>query len=104
MFRLKNFTWIQLTCSRVRIPNYYIVLYFQGLTPTEIVEGYEKALDKALEILPTLTCYEIKDVRNEAEVNKSIKPALMSKQYGHEDFLTKLITKACGMYYKNIIL
>jgi T-complex protein 1 subunit theta len=49
-----------------------------------------------LEILPTLTCYEIKDYRNEAEVKKSIKTSVMSKQYGNENFLTKLIAKACG--------
>ncbi|XP_054270990.1 T-complex protein 1 subunit theta [Macrosteles quadrilineatus] len=66
-----------------------------GLTPTEIVEGYEKALEKALEILPSLVCHEIKDVRNEAEVKKGIKTTIMSKQYGFEDFLTDIITKAC---------
>lgn len=66
-----------------------------GLTPSEIVEGYEKALDKALEILHTLTCYEIKDCRNVAEVRQGIKTAIMSKQYGNEDFLTDIITKAC---------
>jgi T-complex protein 1 subunit theta len=51
-----------------------------------------------LEILPTLTCCEIKDYRNEAEVEKGIRTAVMSKQYGNEDFLTKLIAKACGKY------
>jgi hypothetical protein len=51
-----------------------------------------------LEILPTLTCYEIKDYRNEAEVEKGIRTSVMSKQYGNEDFLTKLIAKACGKY------
>ncbi|GLG97589.1 T-complex protein 1 subunit delta [Gryllus bimaculatus] len=66
-----------------------------GLTPSEIVDGYELALEKALEILPTLTCYEIKDYRNETEVSKGIKTAIMSKQYGNEDFLTSLISRAC---------
>ncbi|XP_066998690.1 T-complex protein 1 subunit theta [Anabrus simplex] len=66
-----------------------------GLTSSEIVAGYELALNKALEILPTLTCYEVKDYRNEAEVIKGLKSSIMSKQYGSEDFLTKLITKAC---------
>lgn len=75
---------------------YWTAVIFQGLTPSEIVDGYEMALDKALEILPTLTCIEIKDFRNEVEVEKGIKPSIMSKQYGNEDFLTVLITKACG--------
>lgn len=51
-----------------------------------------------MEILPTLTCFEIKDYRNEAVVEKGIRTAVMSKQYGNEDFLTRLITKACGKY------
>lgn len=66
-----------------------------GLTPSEIVDGYELALEKALQILPTLTCYEIKDFRNEGEVYKGIRTAIMSKQYGNEDFLTTLIGRAC---------
>lgn len=68
------------------------------MTSSEIVDGYELALEKALEILPTLTCYEIKDYRNEAVVEKGIRTAVMSKQYGNEDFLTRLIAKACGKY------
>lgn len=60
------------------------------------MEGYEKALDKALEILPSLVCHEIKDIRNEQDIKKAIKTVVMSKQYGNEDFLTDIITKACG--------
>ncbi|VEN52030.1 unnamed protein product [Callosobruchus maculatus] len=66
-----------------------------GITPTEIAEGYEKGLDKCLEILPTLVTHEVKDCRNIEEVGKGIKTAIMSKQYGNEDFLADLISKAC---------
>ncbi|KAK7605393.1 hypothetical protein V9T40_007251 [Parthenolecanium corni] len=66
-----------------------------GLTPTEIALGYELAVEKALEILPTLTCYEVKDFRNKNEVLKGIKTAIMSKQYGNEDMLSNLIADAC---------
>ena len=66
-----------------------------GLTPCEITQGYELALEKTLEILPSLTCYEVKDAKNEQNVTKGIKTAIMSKQFGQEDFLTSLITKAC---------
>lgn len=66
-----------------------------GVTPTEIAEGFEKALDKCLEILPSLVCYEIKDCKNVSEVIKGIKTSIQSKQYGNEDFLAELITKAC---------
>lgn len=66
-----------------------------GVTPGEVAEGYEKALDKCLEILPKLVCHEVKDVRNLADVIKGIKTAVMSKQYGNEDFLSDLIAQAC---------
>lgn len=66
-----------------------------GVTPTEIAEGYETALDKCLEILSSLVCCEIKDYRNPQEVVKGIKSSIQSKQYGNEDFLADLVTKAC---------
>lgn len=66
-----------------------------GVTPGEIAEGYEKALEKCLEILPSLVCYQIKDYRNVPEVVKGIRTSVQSKQYGNEDFLANLIAKAC---------
>jgi len=66
-----------------------------GLKPTEVAEGYEMALGKALEVLETLSCYEVKDTKDVESVKKPIRTAVMSKQYGHEDFLAKLITEAC---------
>ncbi|XP_053995070.1 T-complex protein 1 subunit theta [Hylaeus volcanicus] len=66
-----------------------------GITVSEIVEGYEASLEKALEILPSLVVYEIKDYRDEKAVKVGIKTAVMSKQYGNEDFLSSLITQAC---------
>lgn len=67
----------------------------QGITTSEIVEGYENALQKALEILLTLVVYEVTDVRNEEQVIKGIRTAVMSKQYGNEDLLASLISQAC---------
>lgn len=66
-----------------------------GITTSEIAEGYERALDKCLEILPELVCYEIKDYKNVQEISKGIEPSIMSKQYGHEGFITGLVAKAC---------
>jgi len=66
-----------------------------GLKPTEVAEGFELACKKAMEILETCACHEIKDAKNAVEVKKAIKTAVMSKQYGHEDFLADLIVKAC---------
>lgn len=66
-----------------------------GVTPGEVAEGYEKALDKALEILPTLVCKEVKDCRELSAAQEGIRTSVMSKQYGYEDFLSELIAKAC---------
>ncbi|XP_076753837.1 chaperonin containing TCP1 subunit 8 [Xylocopa sonorina] len=66
-----------------------------GITTSEIVEGYEVSLEKVLEILPTLVCYDIKDYRDENQVKVGIKTAIMSKQYGNEECLASLVSKAC---------
>ncbi|XP_046849515.1 T-complex protein 1 subunit theta-like [Xenia sp. Carnegie-2017] len=66
-----------------------------GLSPPEIIEGYDKACDKALEILPNLSCYTIKNIRDHDEVTKTLKSSVASKQFGNEDLLSELITKAC---------
>ncbi|KFM72679.1 T-complex protein 1 subunit theta, partial [Stegodyphus mimosarum] len=66
-----------------------------GLAPPEIIHGYELALERTLEILPNLMCTEVKDSLNEDEVVKGIRASLMSKAYGNEDFLARLIAKAC---------
>lgn len=66
-----------------------------GVTVSDICEGYERALDKALEILPTLVCHEVKNFRDVAKVTECLRTAVMSKQLGNEDFLAALIAKAC---------
>lgn len=65
-----------------------------GVTTGEIVEGYEKALAKAIELLPTQVCHEVKDAKDVKAVQEAIRGAIMSKQLGHEDFLAGLIAKA----------
>ncbi|XP_037821666.1 T-complex protein 1 subunit theta [Lucilia sericata] len=66
-----------------------------GITTAEIADGYEKAMEKALEILPKLVCHEIKDYRDLSQVKECLRACIMSKQYGQEDFITDLVAKAC---------
>ncbi|ODM99177.1 T-complex protein 1 subunit theta [Orchesella cincta] len=66
-----------------------------GLTPTEIVRGYNIAMEKVKEWLPTLVVSEIKDVRDEKQVFDVVRTSVMSKQLGNEDLLARLISKAC---------
>jgi T-complex protein 1 subunit theta len=67
----------------------------QGVHTAEIVNGYQMALKKALEILPTLVVKSVDDMRNEEQVVAAIKSVVGTKQYGQEEFLSKLIANAC---------
>ncbi|XP_064413210.1 T-complex protein 1 subunit theta isoform X2 [Latimeria chalumnae] len=66
-----------------------------GLSVSEVIEGYEKACRKTLEILPDLVCSSAKNLHDVEEVASLLRTAVMSKQYGNEDFLSKLIAEAC---------
>ncbi|XP_063304223.1 T-complex protein 1 subunit theta isoform X2 [Pelobates fuscus] len=66
-----------------------------GLSVSEVIEGYEKACKKALEILPDLVCSSAKNLRDIDEVSSLLQTSIMSKQYGNESFLSNLIAQAC---------
>jgi T-complex protein 1 subunit theta len=65
-----------------------------GLHPSEILIGYEKGAKKAMELLETLTCHTVDNVGDRVEIQKCIKSAIASKQYGLENFLSGLIAEA----------
>lgn len=71
-----------------------------GVTPTEIADGYELALEKCLEILPKLVCKEVKDNQDIENIKRAILTSVQSKQYGNEEFLSDLIIKACSSIIK----
>lgn len=66
-----------------------------GLSVSEVIEGYEKACKKALEILPDLVCSSAKNLHDVDEAAALLQTSIMSKQYGNEGFLSKLIAQAC---------
>jgi len=68
-----------------------------GLHPSDILLGYEKAAAKVHEVFGEQVCYTIPDVTNYDDVFRCMRASIMSKQYGLEDLLGGLITKACLM-------
>lgn len=66
-----------------------------GLHPSDILTGYEKASKKCLEILQTLVCHKINDIRNTEEITKVMKAVVSSKHYGNENTLAPLVAQAC---------
>ncbi|KAG2227310.1 hypothetical protein INT45_004265 [Circinella minor] len=65
-----------------------------GLHPSEIIQGYELARDRALEILQDLSVAKVDDLKSADELRKNVKAAIGSKQYGHEDLLSDLVVQA----------
>lgn len=65
-----------------------------GLSPPEIVQGYNLALKKASETLELLSVDNVEDVHSSASLAKIVRPVLMAKQYGREDILTPLVVEA----------
>jgi T-complex protein 1 subunit theta len=66
-----------------------------GLSPSEVISGYEKGLKKAQELLEGLTVSTVKDVTKLSDVLPVITTSVGSKQYGSEDVLAQLVTDAC---------
>uniref|UniRef100_A0A7C8ZZY3 CCT-theta n=1 Tax=Opuntia streptacantha TaxID=393608 RepID=A0A7C8ZZY3_OPUST len=68
-----------------------------GLHPSEIITGYTKGINKAIEILDELVepGSDKMDVRNKDEVIMRMKAAVASKQFGLEDIICSLTADAC---------
>ncbi|XP_037125179.1 T-complex protein 1 subunit theta isoform X2 [Syngnathus acus] len=66
-----------------------------GLSVSEVIEGYEMACRKALELLPECVCSTAKNLHDLKEASAMIRTAITSKQYGNEDYLANLIAQAC---------
>lgn len=68
-----------------------------GLHTSDIVQGYEVALNLALENLAQLQSDEIKDVHREEELQKAVKCAISAKSRGHEWWLSPLVVEAARL-------
>lgn len=68
-----------------------------GVTTAEIADGYQKGLVKALEVLEQQILHRVDGAAADAtQLKQVLRTAIMSKQYGQEDFVADLIYKACS--------
>lgn len=66
----------------------------QGIHASDVIKGYELAIQKALEALPTLACWSLTDIRSIDQLSRAIKTCISSKQFGYEDLLAKMVAQA----------
>jgi T-complex protein 1 subunit theta len=66
-----------------------------GLHTSDIIAGYSKAGEKALQILNDLAVEKVTDLRNKDAVARAMRSAVSSKMFGYEDLLSNLIAEAC---------
>lgn len=67
-----------------------------GLHPSEILTGYEKAWKECSTMINDAPKYKVSDMKSQDECVKIIKPTIGSKLlHGHADILAPLIAEAC---------
>ncbi|CCE65880.1 hypothetical protein TPHA_0N00990 [Tetrapisispora phaffii CBS 4417] len=65
-----------------------------GLSPIEIIQGYNMAKNFTFKELDSMVVNEIEDRNDKLELKKILKPVIASKQYGSEDLLSDLVADA----------
>mmetsp|Transcript_12707 Transcript_12707/g.20550 ORF Transcript_12707/g.20550 Transcript_12707/m.20550 type:complete len:539 (-) Transcript_12707:29-1645(-) len=65
-----------------------------GVHPAEVVSGYKRAADIALEQLQELVCAKVDNVRDQKQVATALRAVVDSKVFGYGDFLTGVISEA----------
>ncbi|CAO1638649.1 unnamed protein product [Sympodiomycopsis kandeliae] len=68
-----------------------------GLHPSEILQGYELARDRALEELEKLAVAELSSPPTLESLTLALRPSIASKQYGQEDILAPLVAQAVSL-------
>lgn len=69
----------------------------QGLSPAEIADGYEEAMEATLRILPELVVEKVEDLHDVTKVQRALLSSVASKQYGNHDMVARLVAQACGI-------
>ena len=66
-----------------------------GIHTSDIIAGFTKSGDKALEMIANYEAAKVKDVLVKEDVFPAIRTAIASKQFGFESFLAGIVTEAC---------
>lgn len=66
-----------------------------GLHPSDIVRGYDKAINKALDYLSAMAIKQEVDLGCPKSLAQACRTAIASKYYGLEDFLSEKVAEAC---------
>lgn len=67
-----------------------------GLSLTDVIKGYKISQEHVLNnILPELVLGKVENLLDIDQTARIIKTSLSAKQYGYEDFLSKLIAETC---------
>lgn len=80
------------------------LLLQQGIVVADVVKGYELAFARICDEFEKKErglSVDTVDVKTIEGIEKVVRPALMAKQYGHEDVLAKLVSEACSMIMHN---
>lgn len=73
-----------------------------GLTPSQILRGYNIAMQKSLAILESIADkHRLNELTDVNEVAEHLRPVIASKSMGYEDFFAPLIADACIKTIKN---
>jgi hypothetical protein len=66
-----------------------------GVHPTDVVEGYKRATEKALALLEAEVAWTLDNPRDKAALTRALTPVVASKQLGYEELVAGLVADAC---------
>lgn len=72
-----------------------------GINTKDIVSGYQKALDEALNILPKLKVKNSINFKDKESVRLALRSSISSHQYLDKDHLSSLVAEACISTYNS---
>ncbi|KAI6648819.1 T-complex protein 1 subunit theta isoform X2 [Oopsacas minuta] len=66
-----------------------------GLSSSDILDGYDRACKRVLELLGNLSVFTVENIRDKEVVSRALRSSIASKQFPYQDFLSGLIADCC---------